>query len=377
MKHWILMGLLTLGMSTPVLAEEADEANHYRGVALNADQIKALGLKFAPLEPVTEVKGYAWPAMVDIPLAHRDMLTAPVGGRVSKIHVVHGEVKAGQPLIELDSAELVHMQQAYLDALAQLEQARKNYDRAQRLYKAGSLSQKQYLAARTALETARNRKLATYEALLYAGLSMSQIKALAGGAKPVRTLVLRAPKDGLLFDLAVERNQRVAADAPLAHIGEIGQVIVDVDLPLEAARRVKVGQKVVIAHQPQEGRVAYIAHRADPVTQRVKVHVLFDNRDRALLPGAFVRVHFVERSQRIRYYRVPVSSIVSLDGTPAVFLKESAHMEVQPVEIRYRDNQWAIVQLRGVDEDAQQVVSHGAIFLKGMMEAAEENEGGE
>lgn len=374
MRRWILMGVLALGAG--VSAEEADEASHYRGVTLNDDQIEALGLRFAPLEPVTEVKGYAWPAMVDIPLAHRDLLAAPVGGKIRAIHVVHGEVRAGQPVIELESAELVRLQQGWLDALAQLDQAERRFRRAQRLRKAGSLSEKQFLAEQTALKEAQTAVKTARSTLDMVGLTDTQLEQIRQSGQLQRTLTLTAPKDGLLFDLQVERNQRVEANAPLGRIGEVGEVIVDVDLPLAAARRVRLGQKVVIAHQPLSGRVAYVAHRADPVTQRVKVHVLFDNTQRALLPGAFVRVHFIEQARGVRYYRVPVSSIVSLDGTPAVFLKEPAHLEVQAVEIRYRDNQWAIVQLRGVEEDAQEVVSHGAIFLKGMMEAAETDTGG-
>lgn len=374
MRRWILMGVLALGAG--VSAEEADEASHYRGVTLNDDQIEALGLRFAPLEPVTEVKGYAWPAMVDIPLAHRDLLAAPVGGKIRAIHVVHGEVRAGQPVIELESAELVRLQQGWLNALAQLDQAERRFRRAQRLRKAGSLSEKQFLAEQTALKEAQTAVKTARSTLDMVGLTDTQLEQIRQSGQLQRTLTLTAPKDGLLFDLQVERNQRVEANAPLGRIGEVGEVIVDVDLPLAAARRVRLGQKVVIAHQPLSGRVAYVAHRADPVTQRVKVHVLFDNTQRALLPGAFVRVHFIEQARGVRYYRVPVSSIVSLDGTPAVFLKEPAHLEVQAVEIRYRDNQWAIVQLRGVEEDAQEVVSHGAIFLKGMMEAAETDTGG-
>ncbi len=374
MRRWILMGALALGAG--VSAEEADEASHYRGVTLNDDQIEALGLRFAPLEPVTEVKGYAWPAMVDIPLAHRDLLAAPVGGKIRAIHVVHGEVRAGQPVIELESAELVRLQQGWLNALAQLDQAERRFRRAQRLRKAGSLSEKQFLAEQTALKEAQTAVKTARSTLDMVGLTDTQLEQIRQSGQLQRTLTLTAPKDGLLFDLQVERNQRVEANAPLGRIGEVGEVIVDVDLPLAAARRVRLGQKVVIAHQPLSGRVAYVAHRADPVTQRVKVHVLFDNTQRALLPGAFVRVHFIEQARGVRYYRVPVSSIVSLDGTPAVFLKEPAHLEVQAVEIRYRDNQWAIVQLRGVEEDAQEVVSHGAIFLKGMMEAAETDTGG-
>ena len=265
------------------------------------------------------------------------------------------------------------MQQAYLDALAELAQARKNFDRAERLFKAGSLSQKQYLAARTTLETAQNRKLAAYEALLYAGLSLQQIKALASGARPVRTLVLRAPKDGLLFDLAVERSQRVEANAMLAHIGEIEPVVADVDLPVDVVRDVHLGQTVTVDGQPIQGQVAYIARQADPETQRVSVHVRFDNAEGRLLPGQFIRVHFVSDTPA-RAWRVPSRSVVDLEGMPAVFVREGMHIEAQPVELIDRDGRWAIVALAEQPDEHARVVSFGAIFLKGMMEG--EGEGG-
>ena len=378
MKTWIVSGAIALSLSlvSSVWAggEHAEEGHHEEaGLELNAEQIRALGLQFAPFEPVARVEGYAWPAQVDIPLAHRDLVAAPVGGRIARIHVVHGPVKQGQPLFELDSAELVRMQQAYLDALAELAQAQKNFDRAQRLFKAGSLSQKQYLAARTALETARNRKLATYEALLNAGLTMGQIKALAGGGKPVRILTLRAPKDGLLFDLQVERNQRVAANAPLAHVGEIEPVVADVVLPVDRVRDVHLGQTVTVDGQPIQGRVAYIAKQADPETQRVSVHVRFDNAGGRLLPGQFIRVHFVDGVPTTAW-RVPNRAVVDLEGMPAVFVREGAHIEAQPVELIDRDGRWAIVALAEQPDEAAQVVSFGAIFLKGMMEG--EGEGG-
>ena len=375
MKHWLLSGALALTLMThPALqAEEnhGDEGHHEEaGLELNAEQIKALGLQFAPFEPVARVKGYAWPAQVDIPLAHRDLIAAPVSGRISKIHVVHGPVTQGQPLFELDSAELVRLQQAYLDALAQLTEARKNFERAQRLYKGGSLSQKQYLAARTALETTRNRKLATHEALLNAGLTLGQIKALAEGGKPMRTLTLRAPKDGLLFDLQVERNQRVDANAPLTHVGEIEPIMADVALPVDTVRNIRLGQTVTVNGLPLRGQVAYIARQADPETQRVSVHVRFDNAEGRLLPGQFIRVHFVDGTPAPAW-RVPGRAVVDLEGAPVVFVRDGEHIEARPVELIDRDGRWAIVALAEQPNKDARVVSFGAIFLKGMMEGGE------
>jgi len=342
---------------------------------LNEEQIAALGLRLSPLEAISELKGYAWPARVDIPLAHRDMLSAPVNGRIQDVLVVHGEVKAGQPVIVLDSAQLVDYQKEYQNTLAQLQEAEKTFARTKRLRQSGSASEKQYLAARTRLETLRNQKNAQAERLLFSGLPPSQLEKLAKGDQPVRSLTLTAPKDGLLFDLQVERNQRVDANQTLAHIGEIREVVVDVDLPLDEVGTIRTGQKAQIVNTPWTGSVAFIGQQADPRTQKVTVHVRFDNPQRSLLPGALVRVQFIRADEQTRrLFRVPSRALVSGEtGQEMVFVRRSAGFIPQPVEVVYRDERDAIIAAGPGVQAGDELVSFGAIFLKGMMEG----EGGE
>ncbi len=343
------------------------------GIRLNDDQIAALGLRFARPEPVRQIEGYAWPAMVGIPLAHRDMLSAPISGRIQEILVVHGEVSKDQPLVVLESTELVEKQQRYLNTLAQLQEAEKTFARIQRLRKAGSASEKQYLAARTRLQTLQNQKKAALQALLVAGLEKEQIAAVEKSRQPISRLILKAPKDGLLFDLQVERNQRVQTRQTLSHIGQIDEVVVDVDVPIESVHDLHVGQQAQVAGSPWQGTVAFIGQQANPQTQRVTVHVRFDNPQRQLLPGAFVRVQFInEADSSIKIYRLPSRALVSGEnGESIVFLRKGNSLMPQAVEARYRDDRHAIVQFgQAIDEDTQ-VVSLGAIFLKGMLEGDE------
>ncbi len=347
------------------------------GIRLNQDQISALGLRFAPLQAIDHVSEYAWPGLVDIHLAHRDMLSAPVAGRIDEIMVIHGEVNKGQPVLSLQSAELAQRQKNYLDTLVQLAEARETYLRAQRLRTAGSASQKQYLAAKTRFDTLTHQKAALRQELAYIGLNQEQITALETTGTLVTTLVLLAPKDGLLFDLQVERNQRVDAQQTLAHIGEISEVVVDVDLPIDALDGIHTGTRAQIADTPWQGRVAFIAQQADPATQRVTVHVRFDNSQRQLLPGRFVRVHFFRDDLPVqRAYQVPSRALVAGEnGETQVFVQVKNELVPTPVEVLSRDNQNAIIRLGPDVPPTTQVVTFGAIFLKGML-AGKEEEGG-
>ncbi len=369
--RWLLP--LTLAMAP---ASRANDQSAVDGLTLNDSQIAALGLRLAPLQPIERVAGYAWPAMVDIPLAHRDMLSAPVTGRISEVLVVHGEVSKSQPILSMQSAELVQRQKDYLDTLVRLNEARAAFQRAQRLRTAGSASEKQYLAAKTRFDTLKHQKAAQRQELAYIGLGPEQVTALETTGALVSTLVLRAPKDGLLFELQVERNQRVSAQQPLAHIGEISEVVVDVDMPLDALDGIQTGTVAQIDGTPWQGRVAFIGQQADPATQRVTVHVRFDNPERQLLPGRFVRVRFIRDdlpSQRV--YRIPTRALVSGEnGETIAFVKTGAQFLPQPIEVIERDDKNAIVMFAPEVPPTAQVVAFGAIFLKGMLAG---EEGGE
>ncbi len=382
MKSWVLIGAMALAMSGSIQAEEGHEqahgeAEHHEemGLELNEAQIKALGLQFSALTPVTQVSGYAWSAQMELPLAHQDMVASPVSGKIHKIFVVHGAVKAEQPLFELESEQWVKMQQDWLDALAQKAQAERNFKRAQRLFKAGSLSEKQFLIAQTERTQARTAVEASQQALKIVGMSQEQMNQLRQTGKLQRWLTLKSPKEGMLFDLQVERNQRIEANTPLVHIGENNHLIADVMLPMNELSRIFVGQKVSVEGYPIIGQVAYIANQADPETQRVSVHVRFEQLKGQLLPGTFVRVHFIQGTPK-QAYQVPSRAVVDLEGVSAIFVKEGEHIEPQVVELIERDGHSATVALAETPDAETQVVSFGAIFLKGMMEGEGEGEGG-
>ena len=343
-------------------------------IELSPGQIEAMGLGFHAPEPVTQIGGYAYPALTTLPETDQALLSAPVDGLIRQIHVVHGEVRKGQALLEIESAELLAAQQGWLKTLGDLAVARSEYERARELHQAGGLSRKKYLRAENRYTILQRQSQMEAQNLRFMGLTTRQLQALEKERRLVSRITLTAPRDGLLFDLAVVEGARVAAQTPLARIGDIGRIVVDVDLPLSDAKALTLNQKAILQGRPQEGRVAYIARLADPLTQRLTVHVVFDNSDGALRVGELVRLQFISPlTTRQTAWRLPSSSVIEIAGVPNIFIRNGDGLESLPVEVLERDNRFAVVQLpAALDARQTAVVSRGAVYIKAALEGGEE-----
>jgi RND family efflux transporter MFP subunit len=376
MKKWMTAMVMASVMSGPVAFAGAQEEAHgeeVEALELSASQVQALGLKTAAPEPVRSVKGYAWPALVKTAFDHRFTLAAPLEGRVSAIHTLHGQVRAGDPLVTLESDAFADLQRAFLDAIAELQRAEKDFKRAKRLYKAGSLSEKVYLAARAAYQKAQHARQSTAAALLYVGWSKKQVEQLAQSGQITRRLTLRAPADGIVEAPAVALNEQVEMGQTLLPLRNLNGPVIETHVPPRVLKQLRIGQPAVIENTPLVGQVAFVDASVDADTQRGMVHIRL-NQPRGVLPGELVRVQFVDTFSKQPWWRVPTSSVVTLEGDAAVFVQDGDHFRPQRVEVRHRDAQWAVVRWPN-EEKVARVVSQGAIFLKGMMEG-EEGEGG-
>ncbi len=336
---------------------------------LTEGQIAAMGLRFHTAEKVTRVGGYAYPAMVSIPIAHQAVVSAPVAGLIRQIHVVHGVVRKDQPLIVIESAKLLAAQQAWLRTLADLELARSELERARELHAAGSLSHKKFLRTQNRVDNLQREAEMRRQELRYMGLSAEQLGELEAKRRLASRVTLTAPRDGLLFDLAVVQGDRVDVRAVLAHVGTIDEIVVDVEVPVDDARELRLGQPVVLHNRPVEGRIAYIARRADPLTQRVTVHALFDNPRGVLQPGELVRLQFVSSLEEKQVaWRIPTSGVIDIDGVPTLFLRTPEGLEARPVEVLDRNSHFAVVRLPDrTDPGTSPVLTHGAVFVKGIL----------
>jgi HlyD family secretion protein len=199
-------------------------------------------------------------------------------------------------------------------AEAELVKSRKDYERAEKLYKYEAISTSQLDAARSAYDSRGEQVKAAREQLsmLKEGPRKEVIKAAEDRVQSAKAALrvteerlgdttLFAPVSGVVLKKNVERGEVVQAGTPVFTIGEIDDPWIKVYIKEEKLALVKLGQRADIAvdtyrDKVYEGIVSYISSQAEftPKTvqtqeERVKlvfgVKVRVKNVNQELKPG--------------------------------------------------------------------------------------------
>lgn len=190
-----------------------------------------------------------------------------VAGRVNAVTVQEGQfVVKGQLLASIEQNTY---QNNLVVAAAGLEQAQDNFNRLDQLYKKGSLPQRDYIAAKTALAQAKaTRETASknlHDTRLYASFSgiithkLTEAGAAAAPGVPAFTIV---------------KTDKVYAVASINE-NEISSLKIGADTKIAIP---SLGKKI-------SGRVAIINPQADDMSKTYTVKIRLENADGALLPG--------------------------------------------------------------------------------------------
>lgn len=240
-------------------------------------------------------------------------------GRVMELLVDEGQkVGKGDRLAVLDNAELqniVAQQRAYLReamtrleelktgsrsqeveqaranvsfAEAELNKARKDYERAEMLYRNGAISAAQFDAASKARDTAMARSKNALEqlSLVKEGPRKEEIRAadsrveqaraaLAASETRLKDTVLYSPVSGVILRKNGESGETVAAGVPLYTIGDLDKPWIRVYVKEDKLGLVKLGQKAEITTDSYpgkryEGVVTFISSEAEFTPKNVQ-----------------------------------------------------------------------------------------------------------
>ena len=232
-------------------------------------------------------------------------LATELSGRVTRIAFESGDrVKAGEVLVTLDSrAERAEL----ADLEAQLELARLELERFQRLVQRRSASEADRDAARS---------------------RHAQIEARISGQ---RTLIdkksIRAPFAGKLGIRQVNLGEVLETGTVLVSLQASNPIFADFPLPQNALSKVAVGQNVRAAVDAYPkvifaGKVVALDARVDADSRAITVRAEIPNDDDLLAPGMFVSVE-VELGEAQQFVTLPSSSVIYSPFGDNVFLVES------------------------------------------------------
>ncbi|MDR8052774.1 efflux RND transporter periplasmic adaptor subunit [Burkholderia cenocepacia] len=223
-------------------------------------------------------------------------------------------VKTGQTLAQISAPDLdAQLRQARADeasAQANYDYAKSTAQRWQDMLKTQSVSQ-QDTDTKVADMNAKRAMLASAQA------------NVAHLAELVSYESVTAPFDGVITARNVDVGTLVTAggtpgspglSGELFHLEQTDTLRVFVDVPQDSATGVSAGTSVYLTTPQYPGRrfaaqVARSAGAIDPVTRTLRVEIDVDNRDGALMPGAYAQAHLVVPSAAPAL-ELPVSALL-------------------------------------------------------------------
>jgi RND family efflux transporter MFP subunit len=277
---------------------------------------------------------------IDLPAAVQSYQDVPIFARTNG-YVAHWyadigtPVSAGELLAVIDApevdAQLEQAKAAAASAQANYQIAKVTADRWQELLKTNSVS-KQEAEQDVAIMKARAAALAAARADVN---RLSQMQSFEKVYAPFAGIVTARGIDvGSLIDLGSGGGPKTE----MFHLVETDKLRVFADVPQDYVRDAGVGTAATLTLSQWPGRtfggsVTRTAGAIDPVTRTLRTEIDVDNKDGAILPGAYAYVHLSAVSAQPRV-SVPVSALLFRpDGVQVATVNAANRVSMQAVTL--------------------------------------------
>jgi RND family efflux transporter MFP subunit len=248
-------------------------------------------------------------------------------------------VTKGQTLVVLDSTDIqAALKQAEAAEAAaraqmvsnqlQLENARINYERMQKLHEAGAI-------ADSALEAAR---------LQYETLQSGAVEASVAAAEAARISLqdqlnncnLTAPISGTVGSITVSLGDTASPQSPVAYVSDTTRLQVEVQVSEADVNFIENGSKVNVyisslSDQPFAGTVISVDRMAGPMNRKFTVRVGLDKPEPQMRPGMFAEV-VLATEEAENTLCVPIEAVIAR-GEKSVVYTVDAENRARPIEV--------------------------------------------
>ncbi|MCM8762107.1 MAG: efflux RND transporter periplasmic adaptor subunit [Candidatus Omnitrophica bacterium] len=221
-------------------------------------------------------------------------------GVVERIFVVEGQyVKKGEIVAQVDYTKseitIKQLESQVKAAEANLSGLKRDYERMQKLYSEGVISQKKWDDIQTAYDVAMHNLDGLKAQLSLAKVHLEDTRVVA----PISGTVMKKFIDEgeFITDASMMKN------APLVTIADISRVKIVASVAEVELGRIGKGKKaeVRVDAYPEKvfyGEVYKISPFVDPITRTVEVEILVDNNSQLLKPGMFARSTIILRTHK-------------------------------------------------------------------------------
>jgi cobalt-zinc-cadmium efflux system membrane fusion protein len=286
---------------------------------------------------------------------------ARIEGRARRVFKVVGDpVKAGEVLMEIESADLGRAEAQVFSARARELAAEIDMKRERRLADARITPEKDAETAKANYEVAHAERIAAERAVQAMGGDLDQKTGV---------LVMHSPIAGKVVSTNVVRGQTVQPSDTVFEIADLSSLWIQLSVFERDLAAVKVNNEVEIVPQgslgaPIKGHVDHVGDVINVETRSVPVRVVVDNPDRTMRPGQSVQAHINTSALADKVLTVPRTAITRIDGNATVFvmLPQGHAVEPRRVALGPQDANYTAI-LQGLRE-GETVIEGGMFALK-------------
>ena len=294
----------------------------------------------------------------------------PYQGRIVQLFALMGDnVKRGQPLLTMESPDLIQAESTLIAAAGVLELTTHTLERAKQLSAVQGIAEKDLQQAISDQQTAEGALKAARDAVAVFGKAQPEIDRMVQTRNIDPLLVVPSPITGRVTARSAAPGDfvqpgNVPAPYSVADISRIwmNANVTESDMPL-----VHKGQPIQVSVMAFPGRVfdgeiAMVGASVDPQLHRGLVRAEIEDPKHELLPGMFASF-VIATSAPVSGVAVPADGVVREgDGTMTVWLAtDSHHFTKKAIRVGLQNAGYDQI-LEGVGSGAH-VVTKGAVFL--------------
>ena len=271
------------------------------------------------------------------------ILKSQVEGKISSKFFDKGKTyKAGTQLILIDPEDKIAKLKE-MEAL--LNQRKKEYEVAEKLFKKGFRSEVKLSESRTNFEKA----LALYE--------NSQVK--------LNNTKIFVPFDSIVEESYVELGDYLKKGDPIAKVVDLDPIFISINVTEKEIDKIKKGEKasVKILDSFYEGEVNYVSRTADKLTRNFKVQIKLSNPDNIIISGLSSEIEIGTKNDSAFFI---ASSLISLDSQGILGIKIILNDKVSflPIEVLSDVGTGYWIKLKKLVAQDILIITQGSEYVK-------------
>lgn len=331
-------------------------------IKISQEQIDNLEIKIAPLSASGQTPLFYAPGTVVVPADREILISSSQPGLVTQLPVNIGDkVRKGQLLAQLNSPELVGLQQAYLTASSELNLSGLERSRDQKLLQEGVIAERRWQETQM-LHTSKSAKAdEARQLLLLAGMSVAEIKNLGQSRKLDNHLNVRSPIDGVVLERLSKLGTRLDMQSPLYRIADLSELWLEINIPQERLSSIRLGDPVRLEGSAVEARISLLGQSVNQDNQTVLARAVIDGSAEGLRIGQHVNVQIMQKSGPSTF-KVPNTAIAQNEGHAFIFVRNRDGFAVTEVAVTGKQDAESLIS--GALSGSEQIAVKGAVALK-------------